>query len=236
MNFSNYQKSLPDVYAQEQGLSQFMLQTFTWMALGLGITSCVAFFTSSSEAFIQTVLMSPLFYVLIFAELGLVFGFGIALRKGASMTALFAMFLSYAALNGVTLSVVLLVYTSQSIFTAFVTTTGMFGASALYGYVTKKNLTGIGGMARMALFGIIIAMLVNFFLQSPMMSYAISLIGVGIFTILTAYDTQKLKDYYLQHSGDQSTLNKVSLGGALTLYLDFINMFLMLLRLMGNRR
>lgn len=236
MSVYDSKQGLPGVYAKDQGLSQYMTQIMTWMALGVGLTSFMAFVTLSSQTMLQLVFGTPLFYILILAEFGLVIGFGVALRKSVSMPVLFGMFLSYAALNGVTLSVVLLVYTSQSVLTAFLTTTGMFGATALYGYVTKKDLTGLGGMARMALFGLIIGMIVNIFLANSFLEYAISGAGILIFTVLTAYDTQKLKEYYLAHSQDKEALKRVSLGGALTLYLDFINLFLMLLRLLGNRR
>jgi uncharacterized protein len=225
------------VVDQATGLQQFMIQTFTWMALGLAITGSVALFTASSETMLGIIFSNTLvFYGLIIAELGLVIAFGVAMRKGAAPATLMAMFLGYSALNGLTLSVIFLVYTMASIAQTFFIAAGMFGGMALFGYVTKKDLTGLGGFARMGVWGLILAMVINMFLGSSMLSMMISIIGVGVFTILTAYDTQKLKAYYAANANDSRTLKSISLGGALTLYLDFINLFLFLLRLLGNRR
>ncbi|MBU0505830.1 MAG: Bax inhibitor-1/YccA family protein [bacterium] len=218
------------------GLTQFMTQIFTWMAFGLGITGIASAVTIQSEALLGLIFGTPLLWVLIIGELALVIWFGVALRKGASATKLLTMFLVYSALNGLTLSAIFLIYAVGTIAQAFFVTAGTFGAMALYGYVTKKDLSGIGYFARMALFGLIIAMVANFFMQSAMMDYVISLIGVGVFTILTAYDTQKLKNYYHQNAANEEGLKRMAIGGALMLYLDFINLFLFILRLMGGRR
>jgi len=219
------------------GLQQFLVQTYTWMTLGLAITGSLAVLTMSNESMLGFIKGTPfVFYGLLIAELGLVIGFSVALRKGAAASALLAMFLIYSALNGLTFSVILSFYTFESIATAFFVTAGMFASMSVYGYVTKRDLTGMGNFLRMAVFGIIIALVVNMFMQSSLLSFGISLIGVAVFTLLTAYDTQKLKAYYASSADNEENLKKLSLGGALTLYLDFINLFLFMLRLLGGRR
>lgn len=219
------------------GLQQFFVQTYTWMMLGLALTGLVAAVTVSSEAMLRFIFGNPfVFFGLIIGELGMVVAFGISLRKGAAAGRLLAMFLAYAGLNGLTLSAILLYYMYESVATAFFVAAGMFGGMSVYGYVTKRDLTGVGGFVRMGLWGLIIAMVVNIFLGSSTLGFAVSLIGVGIFTVLTAYDAQKLKAYYAHHAGDEEGLKRVALGGALSLYLDFINLFLFLLRLLGKRR
>jgi len=219
------------------GLRQFLMQTYTWMTLGLAITGLLAVLTANSPAMTQFIFGTRfVFFGLILAELGMVIAFGVALRKGASAGTLLAMFLAYSALNGITLSAILLFYTYESIAQTFFIAAGMFGGMSLYGYVTKRDLSGVGHFARMGLWGLIIAIVVNLFVGSSILSLGISVIGVGVFVILTAYDTQKLKLYYQHYAHDEEGLKKISLGGALTLYLDFINLFLFLLRLLGNRR
>ncbi len=218
------------------GLQQFMMQTYTWMSLGLAITGAIAVLTASSPAMLNAIFGTPLFYVLIFAELGLVFAFSMMLNRGAAATTLMGMFLGYAALNGVTMASIFLIYTSQSIAQTFFISAGMFGGMSLYGYTTKRDLTGMGNFMIMGLWGIILAGIVNLFVGSSALSFGISVIAVIIFTGLTAYDTQKLKAYYHGHANDAESLRRVSLGGALMLYLDFINLFLHLLRLLGRRR
>lgn len=219
------------------GLSQFMMQTYTWMSMGLAITGLIAFLTANTPVIRDFIFGTPfVFFGLIIAELGLVFAFGSALRRGASTQALLAMFVSYAAVNGLTLSVIFMVYTTASITQSFFIASAMFGGMSLYGYVTKKDLTGIGQFAIMGVWGLIVALVVNMFLRSTILDLCVSLIGVGIFTILTAYDTQKIKAYYYSVSHEGDGLKRASLGGALTLYLDFINLFLYLLRLFGKRR
>ncbi|MBF0106996.1 MAG: Bax inhibitor-1/YccA family protein [Deltaproteobacteria bacterium] len=219
------------------GLQQFMIQTYTWMMLGLALTGVVAVFTVTNEAVMAAIFANRMiFFGLIIAEFALVFAFTMALRKGAAPATLLTMFLVYAALNGLTLSVILLVYTYESVAQAFFVSAGMFGGMSLYGYVTKRDLTGLGSFAAMGVWGLIIAVVINFFLNSSVLNLAISAIGVVIFTILSAYDTQKLKAYYAHYAADGEGLKRVSLGGALTLYLDFINLFLFLLRFLGNRR
>jgi FtsH-binding integral membrane protein len=179
----------------------------------------------------------PVFYLLIFAELGLVIGISAAINRISAATASM-LFIAYSAINGLTLSAIFLVYTATSIGTVFFITAGMFGTLAVWGYVTKRDLTSMGQLFFMGLIGIIIASVVNMFMASDALTWAISVIGVIVFCGLTAYDAQTLRAYALQNAdglGSEAS-GKVAILGALRLYLDFINLFLMLLRLFGGRR
>ena len=224
----------------------FMRGVYGWMSAGLGLTALVAFAVTQSQALMQMLFtvnpatgavgMSTLVFILLFAELGIVFYLGARIGTMAPSTAT-ALFLAYSGLNGLTLTPILLAYTAESVAATFVITAGMFGAMSLYGLLTKKDLTSWGSLLFMGLIGIIIAMVVNMFLQSSAMAFAISCIGVIIFLGLTAYDTQKLKTMGENvPMSDTAAIRRGTILGALTLYLDFINLFLMLLRLMGNRR
>lgn len=179
---------------------------------------------------------SPLKWVVMFAPLAFVFGLSAMINKMSAATAQLV-FYSFAATMGVSISSIFLVYTGYSIAQIFLITSIAFAGLSLYGYTTKKDISGWGSFLIMGVIGLIVAMVVNIFLQSPAMMYAISAIGVLIFAGLTAYDTQKIKTTYLAHahSGDSEWLGKAAIMGALTLYLDFINMFMMLLTLFGNR-
>jgi FtsH-binding integral membrane protein len=240
--YSNMQYSA----ARSEVVNAFMRGVYGWMAGGLGLTALVAYVVSNTPALLQTfftvdpatgaVGMSTLVFVLLLAELGIVFFLSARISTLAPATAT-GLFLLYSGLNGLTLTPILLAYTAESVAATFVTTAGMFGAMSIYGMVTKKDLTGMGSMMMMGLFGIIIAMVVNMFLQSSGMAFAINILGVLIFLGLTAYDTQKLKTMgEMAPMGDQVAMRRGAIMGALTLYLDFINLFLMLLRLMGDRR
>lgn len=222
--------------AKQEVASVFLAKVFNWMAIGLGITGIVAFFTANT-GLARSIISSPLFYVLIIAELGLVFFLSARINKIQAGTATM-LFLGYSILNGLTLSVIFLAYTSSSIAGTFFITAGMFGAMAMYGLVTKRDLSGFGSFLIMGLFGIIIASIVNIFLKSSGLYWAISFIGVFIFTGLTAYDVQKIKkmgEQGIMNQGED-TIRKGSIMGALALYLDFINLFLMLLRFFGGSR
>lgn len=209
----------------------FMRGVYAWMSGGLALSAFVALQVVSSPLLLQTLIGNRmLFYLLIFGELGMVVALTGALHRLSSATAK-TLFLAYAALNGVTLSTIFLAYTSQSIASTFLVASGMFGAMSLYGYLTKSELSSWGSFCFMGLVGVLLASLVNIFLQSPVVSWVASICGIVVFTGLTAYDTQRIKNMEYG-SGD----GKGTILGALTLYLDFINMFLMLLRLMGNRR
>jgi len=207
-------------------------QVYTWMGIGLAITAFMALTTLSSPAILEAVLGNKLvFYGLMIGELALVFILSGAINKLSAATATL-IFITYSALNGITLSVVAMVYTSSSITSTFVTTAGMFGAMSAYGYMTKRDLTSWGSFLFMGLIGVVIASVVNIFVGSSAVSWIISGIGVIVFTGLTAYDTWKIKEMAVQGTEGR----KPAILGALTLYLDFINLFLMLLRFTGNRR
>ncbi|HEJ9485472.1 Bax inhibitor-1/YccA family protein [Proteus sp. GOKU] len=219
------------------GLQTFMAQVYGWMTVGLLLTAFVALYVASSEALLSMIFSSKIvFFGLIIAQLGLVFVLSGMVHKmsGAMATSLFML---YSVLTGVTISSVLLLYTASSIASTFFICAAMFGALSIYGYTTKRSLTGMGSFLFMGLIGIIIASIVNIFMQSSMMSMVISYAGVLIFAGLTAYDTQKLKDMGNEiNQEDKENMRRYSIMGALTLYLDFINLFLMLLRILGDRR
>jgi len=218
-------------------LNAFMRGVYQWMALGLGVTAVAAFLTAQSPAMQQIIFGNQLvFFGLIIGELLLVIGISAGIRRMSASTAS-GLFLLYSALNGLTLSFVLLLYTGESVAMTFVICAGMFGAMSIYGMTTKKDLTSWGSFLFMGLIGIILASVVNIFLRSSAMHFVISIIGVIIFTGLTAYDTQKLKVMgETAPANDATAVRRGVILGALTLYLDFINLFLMLLRLFGSSR
>jgi len=224
------------VDARASAVSVYMNQVYMWMTIGLGLTAFVAWQTASSPAILQFIFSNTFIVIgLVVAQLGIVIALSAAVHRFSAGTAT-AMFLFYAALTGVTLSSIFVIYTMGSIANAFLVAAGTFGAMSVYGTVTKRDLTGMGSFLFMGLIGMIIAMVVNIFLQSAMMDFVISGIGVLIFTGLTAYDTQKLRQFGMNAPlGDATALRRGAILGALTLYLDFINLFLMLLRLFGNR-
>ncbi|MGH9458635.1 MAG: Bax inhibitor-1/YccA family protein [Thermoanaerobaculia bacterium] len=212
----------------------FIRSVYGWMFGGLALTAAAAYWVYLSDAMKQIVFGTPgVIWVLIIAELGLVFWLSFRVQKMSPATAASA-FMVYSLLNGLTLSIVLLVYTPASVFQAFATTALTFGAMSVYGLVTKRDLTSWGSFFFMGLIGIILASIVNIFIGSSALEMAISVIGVFVFVGLTAYDTQKLKGYALMAEGDRVT--NFAVIGALALYLDFINLFLFILRLMGGRR
>ncbi|BCL59826.1 membrane protein [Desulfomarina profundi] len=222
--------------ARQQASTLFLAKVFNWMAAGLGITGLVAYFTAST-GLAMTIIGSPLFFILVLAELGMVFYLSARIGKIQASTAS-SLFIGYSVLNGLTLSVIFLAYTSSSIAGTFFITAGMFGAMAVYGLVTKRDLSGWGSFLFMGLIGIIIASIVNIFLKSSGMAWMISILGVFIFTGLTAYDVQKIKRIGEEGimSQGMEMIKKGAIMGALTLYLDFINLFLMLLRFFGGSR
>lgn len=212
-------------------LQSFMQRVYQWMAGGLALTGVIAFWASGNLPLMRT-LHGGLFFVLMIVELGLVFWLSSQIHK-ISATAATIGFLVYSGLNGLTLSYLFLVYTSASIATTFFLTAGTFAAVSLFGWTTKTDLTSLRGFLFMGLIGLIIASVVNIFLQSSAMYWIISYAGVGLFIALTAYDTQRLKEIHQQHP---DAPDQMAIMGALKLYLDFINMFIMLLRIFGNRR
>ena len=217
--------------------ARFFAQVYGWMAAGLGLTGGVALFASSSPALMQFVFGTRFVFLgLIIVELVIV-GFLSARVFDWSLGKVQAAFVGYAVLNGVTLSCVFLAYTSASIASTFFITAGTFGIMSLFGYFTKADLSGWGKLLSMAVIGLVLAMVVNIFLNNSVLEIITSFIGVLVFVALTAYDTQKLKQLALLGITDgEETSNKASILGALTLYLDFVNMFLFLLRLFGSRR
>jgi len=218
-------------------MNAFMRGVYQWMTLGLAVTAVTAFLTASSPALLNALFSNQIMAIVVMlAPLGVVIALSAGIQRMSAGTAT-GLFVVYSALMGLSLSTILLVYTQQSIFTAFVTTAGMFGAMSVYGMVTKKDLTSMGSFLFMGLVGILIASVVNMFLASSQMSFVISILGVIIFTGLTAYDTQRLKIMgETAPEGDTVAIRRATILGALTLYLDFINLFLMLLRLMGSSR
>lgn len=218
-------------------VNTFIRSVYNWMAIGLALTGFVAFYVANSETLVRLILGNQLiFFGLIIGELALVFTISARVHKMQSSTAT-ALFVLYAALNGTTLSAIFLIYARSSIASVFFICAGTFVACSLYGWTTKRDLTSIGGFMAMGLIGIILASVINMFVRSSGMSMVISYIGVLVFVGLTAYDTQKLKTMALtQPAGlEAGVMRKGAILGALSLYLDFINLFLMLLRILGNR-
>jgi hypothetical protein len=222
--------------ARQEASSIFLAKVFNWMAAGLALTGIIAWFTANSGLAMK-IATSPAFIILILAELGMVFYLSARIEKIQAGTAT-GLFLGYAVLNGLTLSTIFLAYTRASIGGTFLITSGMFGAMAVFGMVTKKDLSGMGSFMFMGLIGIIIASVVNMFLGSSTLYWAISGIGVIVFVGLTAYDVQKIKnmgEQGIMGQGDD-VVQKGAIIGALALYLDFINLFILLLRFFGGAR
>ena len=219
-------------------VNDFVRSVYNWMGIGLALTGFMAFYVSSSPTLVRLIFGNPIiFFVLILAELGMVFAISGMVNRMSAGTAT-SLFVIYSALNGVTLSFIFLAYTRTSIFSTFFICAGTFIGCSIYGWATKKDLTSWGGFLMMGLIGIIIASLVNIFIQSSAMSIIISYIGVLVFVGLTAYDTQKIKNMAMtQPAGlNNAVVRKGAILGALSLYLDFINLFLMLLRFFGGSR
>ncbi len=238
------ERAIPQVPATEAS-TIFLAKVFNWMAIGLGLTGLTAILTINSQTALQMLFTvqdgyakpNMVLYGLLLGELGLVFYLSARIQKFSAQAAT-GLFLGYSILNGITLSTILLYYTMSSVAATFFITAGMFGTMAIYGFVTKKDLSSWGSFLFMGLIGIIIAMVVNIFLASSMMSWVISGLGVIIFTGLTAYDVQQITRMGAQGimDGGEAAIRKGAIMGALKLYLDFINLFLILLRFMGNRR
>jgi FtsH-binding integral membrane protein len=227
--------------AVDEGLRSYMLGVYNYMAAGVALTGVVAYLTYSMAVqdgaltpFGQTLYASPLKWVVMLAPLGFVLFLGVRIQQ-MSVGAAQASFWLFAAVMGISLSSIFLVFTGQSIAQIFFITAATFGALSLWGYTTKRDLSGWGSFLFMGVVGIVIAALVNLFLQSSALMFAISVIGVLVFAGLTAYDTQRIKDGYLELRGNAELVAKGAIMGALSLYLDFINMFVMLLNLFGQR-
>jgi FtsH-binding integral membrane protein len=217
-------------------LTSFVQRTYGWMCVGLCVTAIIAFIVAATPTLVDFFIENIwVFYGLLILELVAVFYFAIAAQKiGTALAG--SIFLIYAALNGLTFSLIFLIFTASSIGVAFLVTAGTFGIMSLYGYFTKRDLTTVGNIAVMALFGLIIASVVNLFLSNSLLYWIITYAGILIFVALTAYDTQKLKKLYVVGESTIGGERKEAIVGALTLYLDFVNLFLLLLRLFGRQR
>jgi len=218
-----------DQAAMDEGLRSHMLKVYNYMASGLALSGITAALTASNETIFNAVFGTPLQWVVMLAPLAFLF----MMAKSSSSTAK-VLYWAMVATFGVSISYIFQIYTAESVVRVFFITAATFGASSLYGYTTKKDLTGMGSFMMMGLFGIIIASVVNIFLASSMLHFVVSILGVLIFTGLTAFDTQRIKsEYYHGHSGE--ILEKGAIMGAVSLYLNFLNLFMMLLSLLGNR-
>jgi FtsH-binding integral membrane protein len=224
--------------AIDQGLRAHMIRVYNYMAGGVALTGVVAWltyqYTLSNPAFAQALFGSPLVFVLMLAPLALVFFLSFRIGHLQASTARL-LFFAYAALLGLSLSTIFMVYTHASITRVFFISAASFGALSLWGYTTQRDLTGMGSFLIMGLFGIVIASLVNMFLASTMLQWIISVVGVLVFAGLTAWDTQRLKNEYLYSAMDGETMERSAIMGALSLYLDFLNLFTLLLQLLGQR-
>jgi len=224
----------PTATATAERVTAFLRKVYGWMFVGLGITAAVALGVAGSPSLVRMLASNMiLFLVLAFGQLGLVFYLSARVAKLAPATAA-VLFLVYAALNGVLFSFIFLTYTKTSIATTFLVAAGMFGALALYGSTTKRSLAGVGQFVFMGLIGLILASLVGVFVKSAGLQFVISIVGVIVFTGLTAWDAQKLK--LMAAALPEGQVGSYAIVGALSLYLDFINLFLFLLRFMGGRR
>ena len=233
-NYRNY-GTFEEEYASVKGMNAFISKVFGWMFIGLLLTAGVSYYVSTNNNLIQALSNNFLFFGLLIGELVLVAVLSARITKLKYTTAL-GMFLIYAALNGVTLSIIFLAYTGSSIAAAFGITAITFGAMCIYGYVTKTDLTQFRTILYMGLIGLIVLSVVNIFLRSSGMDWFISILSLVVFLGLTAYDMQKLKAYYFGTEGNVALRGNLGIVGALSLYLDFINLFLTILRLFGRRK
>ncbi len=225
----------------DEGLRQYMLKIYNFMCAGLCLTALSAYLVANTPLIrlffnvsAQGVSMSALGWLFLFAPLIMVFAFNSVVQRG-TLTQVQGMFWGFSVVMGISLTPILLAYTGASVARVFLTTAAMFGGMSLYGYTTKKDLSGMGSFLIMGVWGLLIASLINIFFQSEGLSYAVSIIGVLIFTGLTAYDVQTFRNIY-SAADTEETMGKKAIMGALNLYMDFINMFIYLLRLMGDRR
>lgn len=237
MNSNYYNTPYQNIYGgvSETVTNKMVRNVYLWMTAALAITGLVAYYVAGSQAILSALFSNGwTIFVLFFAEIGLVIGLSAAINKISALTATL-MFALYSVLNGVTLSSIFLVYEIGSIATTFFVAAGTFGAMAIYGSVTKKDLTKVGNLCMMAVIGLIIATVVNLLIRSTMADMIISGVGVLVFVGLTAYDAQKIKNM-LYGAEESEMTNKIAVLGALSLYLDFINLFLYLLRFFGRRK
>ena len=233
-NYSKYNDSL--AVKMNVSVSRFMLNVYNWMAIGLALTGLISYLVASTPSLLEIFVYNRIvFFMLIGAQLLVVIGMSALINKIPATVAMMLFFL-YAAMNGLTFAVLFIIYTKASIFYTFFICAAMFGTFSVVGTVLKLDLTKFRSFFLMGLIGIIIASVVNLFLSSPMLYWIISIFGVILFTGLTAYDTQKIRKYAASVDVDSEEGKKGSIFGALNLYLDFINLFLFLLRILGSRR
>jgi FtsH-binding integral membrane protein len=226
--------ALSGSWSADERITTFLRGVYGWMGCGLGVTALTAWFVANSPAAVQLVATNRgLLWVLLIAQLGIVIALSARVERMAASTASL-LFIVYAALTGVTLSFILFAYTGESIATTFIVTAGMFGAMAAYGTTTRRSLAGFGQFLFMGLIGIVLASIVGLFWHNDGLQFVISFIGVIVFTGLAAYDAQRLRSMALSMPSGQT--GSYTIVGALALYLDFVNLFLMLLRFTGNRR
>jgi hypothetical protein len=233
---NSYERPVPLEYgtsADASVIARFFNSVYAWMAAGLALTACVAWWTSTQPQLLHYLFSSGVWIVLFIVELVLVWTVSAAVRRIGPVAAT-ALFMLYAALNGLTLSVIVLMYAKALIASAFFVTAGTFAATSVYGFVTKRDLTSLGAYLFMGLIGIILASVVSIFYHPTWLTVAINYIGVFIFIGLTAYDTQRLKAMALQTANDGALAARLSISGALALYLDFLNLFLFILEILGN--
>jgi uncharacterized protein len=236
LNGFNVRDNDLDVINGKEGLGQYLSRVYSWMFSGLLATAVAAFLTAGSQTFLSAILTNPLlFYGIIIAELALVIFLSARIRKISYSTAV-SVFIFYSVLNGITLSIVLLAFTMSSVAYTFAITSATFGIMSIYGYVTKTDLSRVRNILFMGLIGLIVLSVVNWFVNASSLSWLISILGLFVFLGLTAYDTQKIKEYYYASEGNNEMYRKSAIMGALKLYLDFINLFLILLRVLGRRR
>ena len=238
MNFDN----IKSVYGSSSkrthydwGLREYLLKVYQYMALALALTAVISMGAASSPQFINLIHGTPLKWVITFAPLGMAFYMGSRLMS-MSVTGAQTCLMIFATLMGLSLSSILMMYTGESIARVFFITAGTFGAMSIYGYSTKRDLTSMGSFLMMGVIGLLIASVVNIFMQSGAMQFIISVIGVVVFTLLTAYDSQKIKAMYYQAQSNAEITQKLAVYGSLTLYMDFINIFIFLLQLLGVRK
>lgn len=232
---TSFYKATANVEAVDAGLRQYMQNVFLYMSAGLGLTALISYLVAGSQFFVNMLHTSPgLLLILGFVELGLVLYLSLRITSMSTQQAR-VIFYIYSIVNGISLAPIFLCFTGTSVASTFFVTASMFLAMAIYGYATDKDLTSFGSLLVMVLIGMVVASIVNIFLHSSTMSLILSAVGVIVFTGLTAYDTQKIKSMYFE--GDTADIHgKKSILGALTLYLDFINLFISLLRFLGVRR
>ena len=238
LNFTNnksFTSSASSAASYDLGLREYMIKVYNFMAGALGISGFVAFLTASSPTLMGALFGTPLAWVVMFAPLGFVFFFGYKISSISAERARTYLWV-FAALMGLSMSSIFMIYTSTSIARVFFISASTFGMTALYGYTTKRDLTSMGSFMIMGLIGLLIASLFNTFLQSSALHFATSILGMIIFIGLTAYDSQRIKQMYYHASGSADAISRMAVMGALNLYMDFINLFMTMLNFFGDRK